>query len=96
MREAGYSVWANHEASGTVNSIIRDNANDRMRDAGVQVVSPFAVMGELLRDHRNPPTGLNPWPVYEKMQAAIGVGARFHGATVKSGEIVEGQNKLPW
>lgn len=95
MRDAGYSVWANTEASGTSNEIIRDAANDRMRDAGVHIVSPFAIFGELLRDHREP-INIDAWPFYERMQASSGVIARFHGASVTSGEIVEGQDSLPW
>lgn len=96
MREAGYSVWANSEASGTTNTVIRDGANDRMRDAGVQVLSPFAIFGELLRDHREAPEGFDAWPFYERMQATTGAIARAHGAAVTSGELVEGQDSLPW
>ena len=71
MREAGYSVWASSEASVTVSSVIPDGANDRMREAGVQVVSPFAILGELLRDHRDAPGDWEAWPFYERMQASL-------------------------
>ncbi|KAJ8127825.1 hypothetical protein O1611_g5810 [Lasiodiplodia mahajangana] len=55
LRDAGYSVWANHEASGTMTADIRENGNDRMRAAGVQIVSYYAIVGELMRDWRTPP-----------------------------------------
>lgn len=96
MRQEGYSVWANSEASGTISALVRDGANDRMRDAGVHVVSPFVIWGELIRDHRQQPEGFDAWPFYERMQAASGVIARSHGAAVTSGELVEGQDSLSW
>ena len=52
MREAGYSVFVNAEASGTTTELIREISNQRMRDAGVQVLSTFAIMSELMRDWR--------------------------------------------
>ena len=39
LRENGYSVWANMEASGTTTPEVRDAANQIMRDAGAHVVS---------------------------------------------------------
>lgn len=55
LREAGYSVWANSDASGTFDKKTASDANDRMRAAGVQVVSMFAVALELMRDWRDTP-----------------------------------------
>ena len=55
LREAGYSVWANAEASGTTTPMIRDISNDMMRDAGVNVVSLFYIVCDLMRDWRNTP-----------------------------------------
>ncbi|KAL0577668.1 hypothetical protein V5O48_004316 [Marasmius crinis-equi] len=53
--EEGYTVWANSEASGTYSRRIADESNDRMRDAGVQVVSMFAITTDLMRDWRATP-----------------------------------------
>jgi hypothetical protein len=39
LREAGYSVWANTEASGTATPKLAEDANRRMADAGVLLVS---------------------------------------------------------
>lgn len=41
LRAEGYSVWANSDASGTFDVKTAQDANDRMRAAGVQVVSAF-------------------------------------------------------
>jgi nicotinamidase-related amidase len=38
LREAGYSVWANTEASGTGTSKLAEDANRRMENAGVHLV----------------------------------------------------------
>jgi nicotinamidase-related amidase len=39
LREAGYSVWANTEASGTASPKLAEDANRRMERAGVHLVS---------------------------------------------------------
>jgi nicotinamidase-related amidase len=39
LREAGYSVWANTEASGTATPRLAEDANRRMEGAGVHLVS---------------------------------------------------------
>ena len=41
--EAGYTVFANSDASGTFDVKTASEANDRMRAAGVQVHSMFVV-----------------------------------------------------
>lgn len=55
LREAGYSVFVNADASGTFDLRTAQDANNRMRDAGVQILSQFAVLCELMRDWRNTP-----------------------------------------
>jgi hypothetical protein len=55
LREAGYSVFANADASGTFDLRTAQDANARMRDAGVFVVSQFAITTDLMRDWRNTP-----------------------------------------
>ncbi|CAM5494197.1 isochorismate family cysteine hydrolase YcaC [Rhodanobacter lindaniclasticus] len=56
--EAGYDVFVVTDASGTFNQITRDAAWNRMSQAGVQLMSWFAVASELHRDWRNDVEGL--------------------------------------
>ncbi|GAP92561.1 putative protein ycaC [Rosellinia necatrix] len=95
LRDAGYSVWANHEASGTTTVDIRENANDRMRDAGVQIVSYFAIFGELMRDWRNTPGAAELFPVLDRYFPAYGMVARGHRAAIENGRIQPGEDILP-
>lgn len=55
LREAGYTVFANADASGTFDVKTAQDANARMRDAGVIVMSQFGVLTDLMRDWRNTP-----------------------------------------
>ena len=66
LREAGYSVWANSDASGTFDVKTAQDANDRMRAAGAQVVSMFAVALELMRDWRNTPGTPEMMPFFDQ------------------------------
>ncbi|KAJ2978849.1 hypothetical protein NUW58_g7364 [Xylaria curta] len=95
LREAGYSVWANHEASGATTIDIREHANDRMRNAGVHIVSYFAIFGELMRDWRNIPGSAELYPVLDRFFPAIGMVARGHRAAVQEGELLPGQEAIP-
>ena len=84
LRAEGYSVWANVEASGTTTEFIRDVSNDRMALAGVQLVSLFSIVCDLMRDWRSTPGAetVIPWlaqyyPVYGVLaQARALVGDR--------------------
>jgi hypothetical protein len=58
LREAGYEVWAVADASGTTDTVSALIGNERMRDAGVNVVSWTAAVGELMRDWRQAPGGI--------------------------------------
>ena len=62
LRAEGYSVFANVEASGTTSQLIADTANLRMQQAGVQLVSLFSIVGDLMRDWRNAPGALEVFP----------------------------------
>ncbi|KAI1824279.1 Isochorismatase hydrolase [Xylaria intraflava] len=95
LREAGYSVWANHEASGTTSVEAREQANNRMRDAGVQIVSYFAVVCELMRDWRNTPGSLEILPLLDQYYPAYGMVARAHLGAIKNGQIQPGEEQLP-
>jgi hypothetical protein len=59
-------VFANAEASGAYSRRIADDANERMRAAGVQVVSMFAVACDLMRDWRNAPGAMELLPFYDR------------------------------
>lgn len=66
LRDAGYSVWANSDASGTFDKKTAQDANDHMRAAGVQVVSMFAVALELMRDWRSTPRTPEMMPFFDQ------------------------------
>jgi hypothetical protein len=88
-------VWANHEASGTTSVDIREQANDRMREAGVHVVSYFAIVCELMRDWRNVPGSAELLPVLDRYLPAYGMLARSHRAAIESGVIQPGEDAIP-
>ena len=64
--EEGYTVYANADASGALSERIASDANDRMRDAGVHVLSSFAVVVDLMRDWRNTPGAVELFPYFDK------------------------------
>ncbi|KAK7956449.1 uncharacterized protein PG986_005671 [Apiospora aurea] len=94
MREAGYSVFVNVEASGTTTELVRSVSNDRMRDAGVQVLSTFAIMSELMRDWRDTPGAAELFPFLDKYYPAYTMIARAHRAAVENGTVITGEDKL--
>jgi hypothetical protein len=96
MVEAGYSVFANADASGTTSTLGRDLSNRRMMDAGVQVITPFAVFGELMRDWRTPPEGDEVYKLIEAVVPAAGMLARSHGYAVEHGEVLPDQDAIAW
>lgn len=95
LRDEGYSVWANVEASGTTNALIRDVSNDRMARAGVQVVSLFSIVCDLMRDWRNTPGAAELFPWLDKYLPAYGMVARAHKAAIENGTIIPGEASLP-
>ncbi|KPM35504.1 hypothetical protein AK830_g11058 [Neonectria ditissima] len=95
LREAGYSVWANIEASGTTSDMVRDAANDGMKDAGVHLVSLGAIFGELMRDWRTPPTSISAFTYLDTYNPSIGMLVRGHTAAIQNGTIMPGQTDLP-
>ncbi|RYP15749.1 hypothetical protein DL765_005524 [Monosporascus sp. GIB2] len=95
LRDAGYKVYANQEASGTTTELIRNEANNRMRDAGVQILSYFAIICELMRDWRNTPGAVEIFPILDKYYPAYGMLARGHRAAVENGTISPGEDILP-
>ncbi|KAK3990664.1 putative hydrolase YcaC [Cladorrhinum sp. PSN332] len=99
LRAEGYSVWANHEASGTTTVQIAELANAQLLGAGVNVVSLFAIVCDLMRDWRNTPGALELLPWLDRYMPAYGMLARGHRAAVLNGTLIPGQGEgegLPW
>lgn len=94
LRAAGYSVWANVEASGTTTKLIRDVSNDRMARAGVNVVSLFSIVGDLMRDWRSKPGALELLPWLDMYFPVYGYVARAHVAAINNGTIQPGEAGL--
>ena len=94
LRAEGYSVWANLEASGTTTKEIRDISNDAMVRSGVNVVSLFAIVCDLMRDWRNTPGAKELIPWLDKYLPAYGMVARAHKAAVEGGEVQPGEDVL--
>ncbi|KAI7785071.1 isochorismatase family protein [Diaporthe eres] len=95
LRDEGYSVWANVEASGTTTPLIRDVSNDRMARAGVQIVSLFSIVCDLMRDWRNTPGATELFPWLDKYLPAYGMVARGHRAAIENGTVIPGEASLP-
>ncbi|KDR73315.1 hypothetical protein GALMADRAFT_228402 [Galerina marginata CBS 339.88] len=91
--QEGYTVYANAEASGAMSQRIADDANDRMRAAGVHVLSSFAVVCDLMRDWRNTPGSAELLPYFDKYLASYGYLARGHAAAVNRGTILPGESE---
>ncbi|KAF2104795.1 Isochorismatase hydrolase [Rhizodiscina lignyota] len=94
LREAGYSVWANTEASGTATPKLAEDANRRMEGAGVHLTGLFGVSMFLMKDWRNTPGTEEVLPFLDKYFPAYGIVARAHGSAKQSGDIVPGELPL--
>lgn len=95
LRAEGYSVWANVEASGTTTALIRDTANGRMQAAGVQLVSLFSIVCDLMRDWRSSPGAIEIFPWLDKYMPVYGYLARGHAAAIRNGTVINGESALP-
>ncbi|CAI6093096.1 unnamed protein product [Clonostachys chloroleuca] len=94
LRAEGYSVWANAEASGTNSALVRDISNDRMARAGVQIVSLFSIVCDLMRDWRSVPGAKEMIPWLDTYYPVWGTLARAHAAAVSNGTILPGEDTL--
>ncbi|KAF1914034.1 Isochorismatase-like protein [Ampelomyces quisqualis] len=94
LRAAGYSVFANVEASGTTTALVRDTANDQMARAGVQLYSLFAIVCDLMRDWRNTPGAKEVLPYLDRYMPVYGQLARHHAAAVEAGTLIPGEVDL--
>jgi len=87
LKAEGYEVFANSDASGTFDQRIADEANDRMRAAGVTTMGMFAIAMDLMRDWRNTPGAAELLPFLDKYLTAYAFLARAHGAAVTNGSL---------
>jgi hypothetical protein len=65
LLDAGYTVYANSEASGTFSERIARESFDRMQKAGVYVMSNFGITLDLMRDWRNTPGAKTLLPYFD-------------------------------
>lgn len=91
LRAAGYSVYANVEASGTTTALVRDTANDQMARAGVHMYSQFAIVCDLMRDWRASPGAMEVLPWLDRFMPVYGGLARLHAAAVEVGMVIPGE-----
>ncbi|KAF8175139.1 ycaC protein [Pholiota molesta] len=93
LAQEGYTVYANADASGAMTKQAAADANDRMRAAGVQVVSSFAVVCDLMRDWRNTPGSLELLPYFDKYLTSYAFLTRGHAAAIDRGTILPGESE---
>jgi hypothetical protein len=65
-----------------------------MARAGVQLVSLFSVVCDLMRDWRNTPGSATVLPWLAKYYPAYGIIAEAHGGAVENGTIIPGEAVL--
>ncbi|KAF1842272.1 Isochorismatase hydrolase [Cucurbitaria berberidis CBS 394.84] len=94
LRSEGYSVFANVEGSGTYTELVRDTANSRMQQAGVQLVSLFSIVCDLMRDWRATPGAKEILPYFDKYMPVYGQLARHHAAAVENGTLIPSEVEL--
>lgn len=94
LLEAGYTVFANADASGTFDTRTADHANARMREAGVYVMPQFAVAADLQRDWRNAPGIPAFLDLLFKYFPTINGVIRQHGGAIKHGTLIPGEDQL--
>lgn len=66
-----------------------------MLRAGVNVVSLFAIICDLMRDWRHTPGAAEVFPFIDRYMPAYGMVARAHRAAIEGGKILTGEDLLP-
>ncbi|KAI9800962.1 MAG: hypothetical protein M1833_003099 [Piccolia ochrophora] len=94
LRAAGYTVFANTDASGTFSARLAADANRRMQDAGVVLMGMFALAMDLMRDWRADPGIAQVLPFLDTYLPAYGYVARAHRGAVEAGTVPEGEAGL--
>ncbi|KIK69429.1 hypothetical protein GYMLUDRAFT_237223 [Collybiopsis luxurians FD-317 M1] len=91
LRQEGYSVWVNAQASGAVSKVVADDAKARMRDAGVHVVSPYVVVADLIRTWANTEFNVQLVGWDFAYWALRGFMTEAHAAAIQNGTLVPGE-----
>ncbi|KFY93105.1 hypothetical protein V498_04549 [Pseudogymnoascus sp. VKM F-4517 (FW-2822)] len=94
LRQEGYSVWANTDASGTFNEKLAADANRRMEQAGVHLGGLFAIAMDLMRDWRNTPGSAEVLPFLDVYLPDYSLIARAHGDAILNGTLVPGEEEI--
>ena len=94
LRQEGYTVFANTEASGTFTRRLADDANRRMENAGVILTGGFSIAMDLMRDWRNTPGSAQVLPFLDQYLPAYGYVARAHKGAVLNGTLAPGEAGL--
>jgi hypothetical protein len=66
-----------------------------MQNAGVQLVSLFSIVSDLMRDWRNTPGAKEVLPWLDQYFPVYGYVARGHAAAVNVGSLIPGEAELP-
>ncbi|KFX91309.1 hypothetical protein V490_05977 [Pseudogymnoascus sp. VKM F-3557] len=94
LRQEGYSVWANTDASGTFNEKLAADANRRMEQAGVHLGGLFAITMDLMRDWRSTPGSAEVLPFLDVYLPDYSLVARAHGDAVLNGTVIPGEAEI--
>lgn len=94
LRDAGYDVWANTDASGTFTDKLAADANRRMEEAGVHLMGMFGIAMDLMRDWRDTPGALEVLPFLDTYLPAYSLVARAHGYAVDNGTLIPGEAQI--
>ncbi|PGH20353.1 hypothetical protein AJ80_03621 [Polytolypa hystricis UAMH7299] len=94
LRENGYSVFANTDASGTFNPGLSADANRRMENAGVHLMGMFGIVMDLMRDWRDKPGLDEVLPYLDKYLYDYGLVARAHAGAITNGTLASVQQTL--
>ncbi|KAJ3983197.1 Isochorismatase-like protein [Lentinula detonsa] len=91
LRQEGYSVFVNAQASGAASKTVAEDAKARMRDAGVYVVSPYAVVSDLLRTWANSSYNVQTIGWDFAYWTLRGYMTDAHAAAIQNGTLVPGE-----
>ncbi|KAH8590089.1 Isochorismatase-like protein [Bisporella sp. PMI_857] len=94
LREAGYEVWANTDASGTFDEKLAFDANRRMEQAGVHLMGMFGIAMDLMRDWRNVPGAAEVLPFLDTYLQPYSLVARSHGLAIENGTLIPGEAQI--
>ncbi|KAF9067494.1 Isochorismatase-like protein [Rhodocollybia butyracea] len=91
LREEGYTVFVNAQASGAASEVIAEDAKARMRDAGVFVVSPYVVVSDLIRTWANDAFNVQTVGWDFAYWVLRGFMTEAHAAAIQNGTLIPGE-----